>query len=134
MKAEIKTRIKSNIIYFWIFAIAGIVSIASRNFPDYIPDVISHYGGDILWAFAMFFLLSIFIPGTSALLRALITLGISWIVELSQFYHDPWIDYLRSTVIGGLILGFSFSLADILCYLVGIILAAAFETLILEQI
>ena len=40
-------------------------------------------------------------------------------VELSQLYHAPWIDSIRQTTLGGLILGFGFLWSDLACYAVG---------------
>ena len=37
-------------------------------------------------------------------------------------YHAPWIDNLRQTTLGGLVLGFGFLWSDIFCYTIGIII------------
>ena len=134
MKSESKVRFKNTIIYLGISIVAGITGVASRNYPDYIPQFLSQYGGDVMWAFAMFFFLSIFFPGRSALSRTIITLTIALVVEIMQLYHAPWIDAVRNTTIGGLILGFGFHWSDVLCYFTGAVLAAAFETLLLERL
>jgi hypothetical protein len=41
-------------------------------------------------------------------------------IELSQLYHAPWIDSIRHTTLGGLILGFDFVWSDLVCYAVGV--------------
>ena len=41
-------------------------------------------------------------------------------VEVSQLYHAPWIDSIRHTTLGGLILGFDFLWSDLVCYAVGV--------------
>jgi hypothetical protein len=133
MQEETRNWLRSSLIYFIICVIAGVAGIASRNYPDYIPEPISKYLGDTLWAFAMFFLLSILFPGRSALMRAIITLTIAVIVEITQLYHAPWIDAIRETSVGGLVLGFGFHWGDFICYIIGAVLAAALETLILER-
>ena len=51
---------------------------------------------------------------------ALAALLVAFCVELSQLYHAPWIDQLRATRLGGLLLGFSFVGSDLLCYGVGV--------------
>ena len=40
-------------------------------------------------------------------------------VELSQIYQAEWINAIRDTRIGGLILGFGFKGSDLLCYTLG---------------
>ncbi|MCI4670530.1 MAG: DUF2809 domain-containing protein [Bacteroidia bacterium] len=60
----------------------------------------------------------------SAILALLFCFGI----ELLQFYHAPWIETLRQTTIGGLILGFSFLWSDILCYTIGILIVFSIDS------
>ena len=50
--------------------------------------------------------------------------------ELLQLYHAPWIESIRQTRIGGLILGFGFLWSDIICYAVGIVIAYVMVVLI----
>ena len=51
-------------------------------------------------------------------------------VELSQLYHSPWIDQIRDTTVGGLILGYGFLWSDIVCYGVGIVVGCVGERLV----
>jgi len=51
----------------------------------------------------------------------------SLIIEISQLYHAPWIDYFRRLRLGGLILGFGFLWSDLICYFVGIGIGALLE-------
>ena len=48
-------------------------------------------------------------------------------IELSQLYHAPWIDSIRHTTLGGLILGFGFLWSDLACYAVGVGLGVVIE-------
>ena len=58
---------------------------------------------------------------------AVLALVVSLLVELSQLYHAPWIDSVRQTTIGGLILGFGFLWSDLVCYAAGVGLGVALE-------
>lgn len=40
-------------------------------------------------------------------------------IELSQLYHALWIDAIRNTTLGGLIIGFGFLWSDLVCYTIG---------------
>ena len=62
---------------------------------------------------------------------ALATLLVSFGIEISQLYHAPWIDSLRATRLGGLVLGFSFVWSDLLCYSAGVLIGAFVETYIM---
>ncbi|MDO4536447.1 MAG: DUF2809 domain-containing protein, partial [Clostridium perfringens] len=48
----------------------------------------------------------------------------------SQIYHAPWIDSIRNTTLGGLVLGFGFLWSDILCYTIGIAIGVALDVII----
>lgn len=54
---------------------------------------------------------------------ALFAYGLGVVNELLQLYHAPWIEAIRQTRIGGLLLGFGFLWSDIICYAVGVMLA-----------
>ena len=51
-----------------------------------------------------------------------VALSFSYLIEVSQLYHAPWIDSIRATTLGGLVLGFGFLWSDIACYTVGVTL------------
>ena len=48
-------------------------------------------------------------------------------IEFLQIYHASWIDSIRGTTIGHLVLGSGFSWADIAAYSVGILLVCLIE-------
>jgi hypothetical protein len=58
---------------------------------------------------------------------AAVALAMAYLVEASQLYHAPWIDGLRATRIGGLVLGFGFLWSDLVCYTVGVTLGVILE-------
>lgn len=54
----------------------------------------------------------------------------SFAIEFSQLYHSPWIDSLRNTRVGGLVLGYGFLWSDLVSYTVGIGVGVLIEKLI----
>ena len=54
----------------------------------------------------------------------------SYLIEISQLYHALWIDAIRATTLGGLVLGFVFLWSDILCYTVGVLLGIIVDGLL----
>lgn len=48
-------------------------------------------------------------------------------VEVSQLYHAPWIDSIRGTRLGSLILGSTFNWPDIPAYAVGILVGVLID-------
>lgn len=49
------------------------------------------------------------------------------LIEFSQLYHSPWLDALRATRGGGLLLGHLFLWSDVVCVALGATLAAGVE-------
>jgi len=61
------------------------------------------------------------------------TIAIAFAVEYSQLYHAAWIDSIRQTRIGGLVLGSDFLWSDLVCYAVGVGIAALLDALIVGR-
>ncbi len=97
----------------------------SQLFP--LPTAIAKYGGDALWALLVFVGFGILFRTASILRIAVGSLGFAWAIEFSQLYHAPWIDSIRSTRIGSLVLGSTFNAPDLLAYAVGIVFGAFVE-------
>lgn len=89
-----------------------------------LPAVIATYGGDTLYATLIFFLAALLWPRWPPWRLALIALDFCYAIELSQLYKTPWLDALRGTLPGRLVLGAGFRWGDLLCYAVGMLPAA----------
>jgi hypothetical protein len=88
-----------------------------------IPVFFVKYGGSLLWAAMVFFLVAL---AASSLKRpgiALIAASIAVGVELFRLVHAPWLDAFRLTIAGALLLGRVFSPWNMLAYAIGIVLA-----------
>jgi hypothetical protein len=83
--------------------------------------------GDALWAMMMVWWVSAGWPRARAVVRAVVALAISWMVELSQLYHSPMLDAVRDTTFGRLTLGTGFDARDLLAYAVGVVGASVVE-------
>ena len=115
------------LLYLAAAAIVIALGLASRRFRGELPTFIGTYSGDTLWALMMYLFVSTVVPGRTILTRAIIAMAISTLVEISQLYHAPWIDAIRHTTLGGLVLGFGFLWSDLVCYAVGITVGALIE-------
>jgi hypothetical protein len=111
-----------------LFAVVAL-GLASRRYPLF-PSALGKYPGDALWALMVFLILGVAAPAASTRTLALAALGVSCLDELSQLYRAPWIDAVRSTTIGHLVLGSAFSWTDILSYSIGILVGAAGEGMV----
>jgi len=106
-----------------------IIGLGSRKFAPYLPGFIAEYAGDTMWTLHFFLWIGFVLPEVSTGRAAVAVLLFSYLVEFSQFYHAPWIDAIRSTTPGGLLLGFDFLYSDLLCYTVGAAIGAIAEYL-----
>ena len=92
-----------------------------------LPEAVGAYAGDVLWAAMVYLLIAAAWPRASPRRAAAGAAIFSLAIELSQLYHARWIDAVRQTRMGGLVLGFGFLWSDLACYAVGIALAAALD-------
>jgi len=104
---------------------AGLLSRSPS--ASHLPRFVQVYAGDTLWALALFLGLGLLWPTTNTLARAILAVAIACGIELSQLYQAPWINRLRNTPLGGLILGFGFNWTDLICYACGVALGALGE-------
>ena len=104
-----------------------VVGLASRRYQAVLPGFVGEYAGDTLWALMLFLLVSTLLADRTVISRATMSLVPAFLVEISQLYHAPWIDSIRNTTLGGLVLGFGFLWTDLVCYTVGIIIGAVAE-------
>jgi hypothetical protein len=113
--------------YVILIGVAAVLGILSRKYGTILPGFLAKYSGDTLWAFALYFFISLFTLKRSPRFRFLCTCILSALDELSQLYHAPWIDSVRSTAAGALVLGNTFVWSDLLCYLAGAVLALGID-------
>lgn len=87
------------------------------------PGAARDIAGDALWAAMMFWWVTALTPATSPGRRAVVALAISWAVEFSQLSRAPWLEALRSTRLGPLVLGTGFDPRDLASYTAGVLVA-----------
>lgn len=85
-----------------------------------LPSLLTKYGGDALWALMVFLGMGFLSPRSSTGRIGLLALAFAWSIEFLQLYHAPWMDGLRGTVPGRLILGSTFNAPDLVAYAVGV--------------
>ncbi|MEM7234463.1 MAG: DUF2809 domain-containing protein [Planctomycetota bacterium] len=107
-----------------------LAGLGSREYADQLPTFLAAYAGDTLWAAMVYVASGIVFPTTLPRHRALGALTFSVAIELSQLYHAPWIDEIRATRLGALVLGFGFLWSDLACYAAGIALSFLIESAI----
>ena len=112
-------------------AVVIALGLASRAFPQFVPDSLGKYPGDALWAMMIVFGLGIFATRMRTWQLALWALLVCFAVEFSQLYQAPWIVELRSHTLGHLVLGSFFGWADLIAYTAGVAVAAIVDNVAL---
>lgn len=105
------------------------LGLASRKYPAMFPAELEKYPGDSLWALMVFAGYCTLLPASKTWKVAVLALGTSYIVEFSQLYQVPWINSIRATTFGHLVLGSTFYWLDLVAYTIGVIIGAGFDVL-----
>ena len=104
-----------------------LLGLASRRYGEMLPAWLAAYSGDVLWGLMVYLIVGFILPKQRIGHIALTAFVFSALIELSQLYHAPWIDAIRSYRLGGLLLGYGFLWSDIICYALGIAIGAGLE-------
>lgn len=120
---------RSRLLYLILTIIVMILGLLSRKISG-LPKIIELYSGDILWALMVFLIIAFIFNKKSTIFIISWAIIFSYSIEISQLYHAPWIDSIRNTTLGALVLGFGFLWSDLFCYTVGIIIGAIIDRLI----
>ena len=75
----------------------------------------------------VFWLVAFLRPAMTTARVGLAAFTIAAVVECSQLYHAPWIDTVRATRLGALVLGQGFLWSDLASYAAGVALAAIID-------
>jgi hypothetical protein len=110
------------------------IGIAWRMAPLHLPPFLYKYGGSILWAAMVYWLIAALLPRLKPLPLAGLSAVIAALVEFSRLYHAPALDAFRITLAGKLILGKYFAPPDIAAYWLAIVTAALIDSWSMRRI
>lgn len=126
--------IRIRVIYAFLVIIVIFLGLASRKYVDYLPNFLGKYAGDTLWATMVYFGFAFIFNKFTIRRISILSLIFSYAIEISQLYQGEWINSIRRTLIGSLVLGHGFLFSDLICYTVGIFIAIIMDKLILMNI
>lgn len=124
---------QTRIIYCIIIILTIATGLFVRIKSTWFPDIVNLYLGDILYAFMMYYIVSCIAPAKPIGIRAIIALAICFAIELLQLYQADWINAIRLTLPGRLVLGSGFLWSDLLVYCIGVLAAYIFEKFMLSK-
>ena len=115
-------RFKMRTVYLLAIVITIILGLASRNFSHQLPIFISDNAGDALWAMMVYWGFRFLFVEKHFRTAIWASLLFSFSIEFSQLYQVDWINQIRATRIGALILGKGFLAVDLIRYMIGILI------------
>lgn len=110
---------KQKVTYSLIIGITVFCGIYARIKTVWFPDCVNLVLGDILYAFMVYFLVAFLFMNRSLAFRFKMAILFCYLIEISQLYQSEWINALRVTVLGKLVLGSGFLWTDLLAYAIG---------------
>lgn len=125
---------RARLIYIFAVVISIILGISSRTFTDILPGFVTRHFGDALWACMIYWGVRALLAHTKLTIAVLISLIFCYVVEFSQLYQADWINDIRSSLLGSLILGRGFLLVDLLRYTVGIMVCYLIDRYVHEKL
>jgi len=111
----------------YILLILATIAAGLFSRSRHIPDLILPYLGDILYALMFYFIIGFLFPKMNILKVAIISLLIVYAIEISQLYEADWINQLRTSTFGKLVLGKGFLWSDMMVLPIGVLVGVFFE-------
>lgn len=118
---------RNRLLYATFTIIVIILGLSSRKLAFALPALLNDYLGDALWALMIFIGFGFLFPKIETKKLAFISLIFCYGIEMSQLYHAEWIDNIRATTLGGLVLGYGFLWSDLVAYTIGVGVGFLFE-------
>ncbi|MFB7158202.1 DUF2809 domain-containing protein [Lysinibacillus sp. NPDC056232] len=120
------------IAYLIVIVITILLGLSSRKWSALLPSFIAQNAGDMLWAMMVYFGFRLLLVRKSTLTAIWLSFLFSFGIEFSQLYQEDWINQIRGTTLGALILGKGFLIEDLVRYTAGIIIVTVLDTMALK--
>ena len=114
-------RSRNRVLYALLVLAVIAAGLASRKYSYLLPAQLGKYPGDALWSLMVFLIFGLARPKWSIVSTAIAALATSYAVEFSQLYQASWLNSIRQTTIGHLVLGSGFHAQDLLAYAIGVV-------------
>lgn len=118
---------KTRTIYFIFVFFTIFLGLASRKYSSLLPSFVAENAGDVLWAMMVYFGFRFILLKNRQFSSIILSFLFSFSIEFSQLYQADWINHIRHTTLGALILGKGFLAVDLIRYVAGILIGAVFD-------
>lgn len=124
---------KIRIKYLVVTMFTMIMGLLSRKYMNIFPKAIAPFVGDMLWAMMVYFGLRFLIPKLKLVKTLTLAIIFSFSIEISQLYQADWINNIRATTLGGLVLGHGFLFEDLISYSLGIVMGCLLDYFLCDK-
>jgi hypothetical protein len=114
-----------SLVLLFVTTVAGFIV---RMVPLDLSPLVVKYGGSMLWALAIYWLVSTVFGRSSLVACAMIAGLLATAVEFLKLYHTQDLEAFRYTELGTLLLGRIFSFSDIAAYWFAVAFGAILDT------
>lgn len=111
--------------------ISILLGLSSRKYSLSLPLFIAQNTGDMMWAMMVYFGFRFLLVRKSLVTAIWLSFSFSFGIEFSQLYQAEWINLIRGTLLGALILGKGFLTLDLIRYAAGIMVATILDKVML---
>ncbi|MEI3893583.1 MULTISPECIES: DUF2809 domain-containing protein [Bacillus] len=126
-------RERNRLLYALFTIVVIILGLSSRKLAFALPALLNDYLGDALWALMIFTGFGFLFPKIETKKLTFISLMFCYGIEVSQLYHAEWIDSVRATTLGGLVLGYGFLWSDLVAYTIGVGIGMFYEFMLRKK-
>lgn len=113
--------------YMIAVVITILLGLASRKYSQHLLFFIAQNAGDMLWAMMVYYGFRFLLVKKGLPIAILLSFSTCFVIEFSQLYQVDWINQIRGTWLGALILGKGFLFVDLIRYTAGILIASVLD-------
>jgi hypothetical protein len=96
-----------------------VIALGLGSRARWLPRFSRLYLGDVLWGTLFFWLAALACTRAQRGSLWLYAVIATECIEFSQAYHQPWLDRVRASGLGGVLLGHEFLWSDVICVALG---------------
>jgi hypothetical protein len=125
--------LRTRVMYLLAVIVTVVLGLSSRSFAAVLPEFIVEHFGDALWAAMIYFGVRALMVRVPQLKTLVLSLAFCFAIELSQLYQADWINHVRDTLLGALVLGRGFLYVDFVRYVAGASAAYALDRMVMRR-
>ena len=114
-------------VYVGLLLVTVLTGFAVHMHGHFLGGLVRDVLGDALWAAMIVWLLALALPNAKTRSIAIGAIIVCVAVELSQLLRAEWLEDVRGTMVGHLVLGSDYDTRDLFAYGAGVVAAALLD-------